>query len=479
MKLPNLKLFNRKFISLVISPQHLKAIQINTKSNTLVKSAQIEIPPGVIVNYRVKDKDTLVNLIKDLWKRNRISEKYVGVVVPEFATYTKTLELPNLTDSEMQEALMWSIQEHLPVPVEDVIFDWKVIKREKDKARVLTVAILKEVLFNYIDAVAQANLSPLVVETPSLSIQRIIDKDDIGKLIIYVSVSDAILVITSKKEIVASSVVTTGKFENIVATAHQMLTHYSSASIEKVMISGVGLTQDLVQFLNYNLGRTVQYADISVKGMAPAQVQDYLIGISLQHKDPVEPASDLTVNLLPPAWANYYKKQSLGIREWSLTLIVSVVVWATFLTTFMAFSFLSLEADNLNSSVNKVQAEELNRAATEVKNANLLADTVIAYKKNYIYPHKIINLLASSVVDGVTPKYYKVNYENGEIIVQGNAATRSALLAYRESLEKHEEFGEVSLPINNLVPNENIDFEIRFTYKDLVPKARTKVKLQP
>lgn len=478
MKLPNFNLFKRSFVSLVITPRHLKAIKINTKNNSVVKFAQVEIPPGIIVNYRVKDSETLIKSIKELWEKNKIGEKYVGVVVPEFATYTKALSLPNLTDIEMKEALTWGIQEHLPVAVEEVVFDWKIIKREKDKAEVLTVAILKDVLFNYIDAVAKAGLSPLVVETPSLSIQRIIDKDESGKLIIYVSATEAILVITAKKEIVASSVVTTGNFQNIVSTAHQMLTHYNSQAIDKVMISGVGLTQDLVQFLSYNLGRTVQYAEVSVKGMAPPQVQDYLVGISLQHKDAAAPASELTINLLPPAWAEYYKKQATGIREWSLSLIASIIVWATFLTVLIVFMFLSLEVQNLQSGQNDDVANDLNVAVAEAKEANSLADSVINHTNSFIYPEKIINLLASAKTEGVTVSYYKVNFETGEIILAGNAATRTALLEYKRAVESHEELSTVSLPITSLVQDTNINFEVRLTYKSLVPQKKQPAKLK-
>lgn len=478
MNLPDLKLFKRNFVSLVITPRHLKAVQVNTKTNTVTKFAQIEIPPGIIVNYRVKDKETLVKLIRELWVKNKIKEKYVGVVVPEFATYTKGLELPNLTDTETREALTWSIQEHLPVAVEEVVFDWKLVQREKEKTKVLTVAILKDVLFSYIDAVAKAGLSPVVVETPSLSIQRIIDKDKISKLIIYVSASEAILVVSTDGEIVATSVVTTGHFENIVSTAHQMLSHYSTLGVNKVMISGVGLTQDLVQFLNYNLGRSVQYADVKIKGLIAAQVQDYLIGISLQYKDPVAPDSDQTINLLPPAWSEYYNKQSRGLRAWTLTLIASVVIWATFLTVFISFMFLSLEAERNKGENGGSAKSDLNEAASEVKAVNSLADSVIAFKSNFIFPEKIINLLTSSKVEGATITYYKLNYETGEIIISGNASTRTVLLDFKNSLQSHEEFSEITLPITSLSQDTDINYEMRFTYKSLVPNKKQPVKLK-
>jgi len=478
MKLPNFHLFKRSFISLVITPKHLKAVKINVKANSIIKLAEAQLPPGVIVNYRAKDKEALVKYIKELWTKNNIRDKYVGVVVPEFSTYTKSLSLPNLTDIELQEALSWRMQEFLPVSLDEVVFDWKILKREKEEAKVQVVAILKDVLFGYIDAVGTAGLFPLVVETPSLSIQRLIGGDETGKLIIYVNVNEAILIISEGEEIIASSVVTSENFNQIVTTAQQMLAHYSNVSIQKVVISGVGLTQDLVQFLNYNLGRSVQFADVKVKGMLPGQVQDFLIGISLQHKDPAEPESELTINLLPPSWADYYKKQSTGIRAWTLTLAASIIIWATFLSVLIVFMFLSLEVENLENSEASTKSQELNEAVAKVNDANSLAGEVLAITENMIYPQEIFNMLARAKNAGITISFQRVNLSTGEVTLSGTALTRAELLAFRDSLGKEEKFTEVSLPISNLIEEVNINFEVRLFYKDLIKTKKAPARLQ-
>lgn len=478
MKLPNFHLFKRSFISLVITPQHLKVIKINVKTNSVIKFAEVQLPPGIIVNYRVKDKDTLVKYIKELWAKNRLSDKYVGVVVPEFSTYTKSLSLPNLTDIELSEALSWRMQEFLPVSLDEVVFDWRALKREKEEAKVQVVAILKDVLFGYIDAVGVAGLSPLVVETPSLSIQRIIGAAAGGKLIIYVNSNETILVVSDGEEIIASSVVTSENFNQIVTTAQQMLAHYSNVSIQKVIISGVGLTQDLVQFLNYNLGRGVQLADIKVKGLLPVQVQNFLVGISLQHKDPAEPESELTINLLPPSWAEYYKKQSTGIRAWTLTLATSIIIWATFLSVLIVFMFLSLELERLQSNVASAKSQELNIAVAKVNEVNKLASGVLAINQGIVYPQDIFNLLARAKNTGITLSFQRVNFTTGEVTLSGVALTRADLLAFKDSLEKQEKFSEVNLPLSNLIEEVNINFEVRLFYKDLVKTKKAPARLQ-
>ena len=471
MKLPNLHLFKRTFTSLVITPKKLQIVKMNSKHTSVEKFGQVEIPPGVIMNYRVKNKAILSAIIKDSWSKFKLRDRYVGVVVPEFSTYTKTLTLPNLTDVEINEALSWQLQEYLPMPLDEVVSDWKIIKRGKKEIQILVVAILKNVLFEYIDAVGEAGLYPLVVETPSLSIERITDGNNAGKLVIYVSDQEALLLLSEGERIIASSVVTSKDLNAVVNTAVQLLTHFNKVNVQKVLIAGLGLTQDLVQFLHYNLGRPVQVVDVKVKGLLPAQVQDLLIAISLQRKDPAEPASEETINLLPPNWAKHYKNKQTGIQAWSLTLVVSIVIWTNFLIVLIVFMLFGIQAEDLQKSSEYAQSQELNQIATEVKNINSLADRVMTLVANTNPPQELINLLSQTLKEGVTINSYAINYDSGIVKLNGLATSRTSLLEFKKSLEENRDFQSVEIPLSNLLKEADVNFELALVY---VPLTKSK-----
>ena len=480
MKLPDLHLFKRSFTSLVITPKKLQIVKMNSKHTTVEKFGQVEIPPGIIMNYRVKNKEALSVIIKDSWAKFKLRDRYVGVVVPEFSTYTKTLTLPNLTDIEINEALSWQLQEYLPMPLDEVVSDWKVIKRSKDEIQILVVAILKNVLFEYIDAVGEAGLFPLVVETPSLSIERITDGNNEAKLVIYVSDQEALLLLNEGEKIVASSVVTSKDINAVVNTAVQLLTHFNKVNVQKILIAGLGLTQDLVQFLHYNLGRPVQIVDIKVKGLLPAQAQDLLIAISLQKKDPAEPASEETINLLPPNWARHYKDKQTGIQAWSLTLIISIFVWANFLVVIIVFMLFGIQTEELQKSSEHAQSQELNQIATEVKNINALADRILILSLNTNAPQELINLLSQSLKEGIRIDSYSINYDSGTVKLSGLAVNRGALLEFKNSLEENRDFGEIEIPLSNLLKETDINFEFSLVYVPLTstkPSQPVKLKL--
>jgi len=478
MKLPETKLFKKSFVSLVITPTKIQAIKLNGGKNKAEIFAESEITPGVISSYRVKDSVELAAQIKALWKKSRIREKFVGVVVPEFSTYTKTITLPNLTDTEIQEALNWQLQEFLPAPVDEVVADWKIIRREKEQVQILVVAILKNVLFGYIDAVGSAGLSPLVVETPSISIERITNDNAVGKMVIYISMPEALLTITQGQRIVASSVVAAQSMNIVVNTALQMMNHYKEVKVDKILIGGIGISQELVENLHYNLGTTVQLLNIKLAGMSHPQVQNFLLGISLQHKNPAEPASEETINLLPPHWAEHYRDKLSNIQAWTMSLVISIIVWTSFIASFAVYMLIGLQAEELTSNGAGEAIAGLNSAIARVNSVNKNSERLISLSEK-IYPFQsIVNSINEQKPEAIRILDYKINMENGLVQIFGISPDRTALLEFRDKMEENSSFSNVDVPIGQLLQETNVNFEMTTIYSELFVEKKPNIKLK-
>lgn len=481
MNLPDLNLFKKNFVSLVITSTTVKLVKLNSKLDKVEFFAQKPIPPGVMMNYRVQEKKVLVKVITDLWKEQKIRDKFVGVVVPEFATYTKTINLPNLSDTEIGEALKWQLQELLPTPVEDVIADWKVIKRTKEGSQILVVSILKEVLMGYIDVIGEAGLSPLVVETPSLSIERITNGDNSheGKLVIYVSKPGALLVMTKGHQIVASSVGSSENLNIVINTALQMMSHYKETEVKSVIIGGTGVTQDLISHLNYNLAKPVSFLKKDLAGMQPVQVQDYLLGISLQMKDPSEPTSETTVNLLPPGWADKYRHELMRLKIWTLTLIISIVTWASFLSAFTVFILLGFQVDSLSNQGTASAVAGFNQAIAEVQSINKKVDNLVSISQGFRSYTKPINILAGLKTGGISLNSYLIDLETGAVKISGISSDRTSLIQYKNAIESDENFSDINnFPVTRLLQESNISFEFETKYLPFFKPKKANIKLK-
>jgi len=479
MKLPNFHLFKKSFVSLVITPTKLQAVKFNNSKDKALILAQKDIPPGIIVNYRVSAHEELVKKIRDMWSENKIDEKFVGVVVPEFSTYTKSVTLPNLSNNEINEALVWQLEEFLPVPLDKTIVDWKTISRTHENVEIQVTAILKDVLYGYIDAVGDAGLSPLVVETPSLSLERISHSPDNAQLLLHVNKPEAIIAITNGSRVVASSVVTSKNSNIILNTVIQMMSHYKSINVKNIVISGVDLNQDLIQKLHNNVGLPVKLLQRTIAGVDAKNLQNYLIPISLQFKESDEPASDNTINLLPPNWAILYGKKQKYIKSWTLTLVVSIFTWMTFLASFVVMMLLNLQAEDFSNNISNGNASEIIALAQDVKDANNNIDKYLQITDSIYSFQAIANEIKSisKATPGVEIFNYNIDLKNGEISVTGNSTSRDGLLKFKESIESSDNFININLPLSFILKENDIDFEMKANIKDLFNPAKQQVKL--
>jgi hypothetical protein len=146
----------------------------------------------------------------------------------------------------------------------------------------------------------------------------------------------------------------------------------------------------------------------------------------------------------------------------------------------IVFMFLAMEAQRLADGDANARTQELNEAVAQVRGINSLAESVISFNSGVVYPQTIINLLGTTRTDGVVLNSYRVNYANGEILIFGNAQTRSNLLAFKQSLEASEDLANINLPIANVLQETDINFEVRLLYKSLVPTSavRNRINVQ-
>jgi len=107
-------MFQKKFISIVFTSRKIQYLQLDSSKKTVVKFGSFDIPPGLIVAYQVKDVAVLSQLVAGTYKQLGLKEKAVGIVIPEFSTYTRAFNFPKLEHQELDEAVRWDAADFLP-----------------------------------------------------------------------------------------------------------------------------------------------------------------------------------------------------------------------------------------------------------------------------------------------------------------------------------------------------------------------------
>lgn len=463
----NLPMSKKQFVSIAFFQKKVQVLILNPEKNQVFKSVTVDLPSDLIVNYQVQNLETLGNIIKNIWLKQNIKEKSVGIVVPEFSTFSKLLKLPKLNLNDLDEAVRWQIHDTLPLHTnQEIVVDWKIVNRNETEYEVLAIVIQKNILSGYVDACGFANLYPLVVETPSVSLTRLISNDTDGKLTIYSHFGSSILVLSEGEKILGSSVVPSNDQSAIIRTATQILNHFQSVKLKKIKIGGLEFNKDFLSYLTRNFNVPVEWITVAVTGFTPGQIQEYLISLSMQTSEPSEPRNEQSINLLPPSWVAKYQDKKFKLQVWSLATVSTIATLCCFMTTLIFYLFLMMQSNTLpkeqsdNSVISKDVIEQVNAI-------NKLSEKVVKIGQVSYIPQNIINEISKLQVPGIHIMVYQLDLDNGKIVIKGTADSRQVLIDFKNALEKDKKLEEVTIPLSSLEKEDNLDFEISFFYSSL------------
>ncbi len=130
------------------------------------------IPEGVIQSGEIKNKEAL----RDLLKSNFSGQGSSGVVLslPEEKAFVGLVTLPNMPAENVREALELSLDEYVPLPSSQAVFDFELIKSKEplDHLDLVVVAFPRALAETYLEVVKNAGLRPLAFELETHALSR-------------------------------------------------------------------------------------------------------------------------------------------------------------------------------------------------------------------------------------------------------------------------------------------------------------------
>lgn len=201
-----LNIFSTKIdaFALNISDTSLKVAQLGNKAGHSSRFiyGQSEIPEGIIEQGEIKKENELADLIKKTIsevKGGKIKSKYVAVSLPEEKSFVDVLRLPNLKEGEIEQAVLFEAANYIPIPLDEVYFDFEIVKRSPlseisgtaagkaappgssgGSMEVLIAATPKKIVDSYASMLKIAGLKPFFMEVESLSLSRALIKQGVS-----------------------------------------------------------------------------------------------------------------------------------------------------------------------------------------------------------------------------------------------------------------------------------------------------------
>lgn len=118
-------------------------------------------------------------MLKRLVKAGEMEARAVNMSVPIFSSFLTVMELPQMSESELVNAVQFEAKKYVPVPLDSVVIDWSLIGTSGEgKILVLLVAIPKDLINEYANIARAADLKLLTIELETISAARALIGND-------------------------------------------------------------------------------------------------------------------------------------------------------------------------------------------------------------------------------------------------------------------------------------------------------------
>jgi type IV pilus assembly protein PilM len=178
---PTPKFLELPSFGLDISDESIKYIELlKTKKGIKVgRYGEKKIPAGIIESGKIKDPKRMEEVLIALRKEQGI--RSVRVSLPEEQVYIFNLKLEKTGLENIREGIELSLEEHIPIPAQDAIFDYDILNEDDQSLKLQVAAIPKNVIEEYLSVLKNSLYFVKSFELESQAICRsVVKKGDIG-----------------------------------------------------------------------------------------------------------------------------------------------------------------------------------------------------------------------------------------------------------------------------------------------------------
>ena len=155
-----------------------------------------------------------------------------------------------------------------------------------------------------------------------------------------------------------------------------------------------------------------------------------------------------------------------------LLVVLTLVILANFIVALVVFVLISAEIGVLEQSQTNGKNSAQQSVVGQIESANKLGDDVIKITSGTVYPQTIINIISSSLPEGLKVTDYRLD------MVRGTSVDRQQLLTFKKNLEETGKFSSVSIPVSSFEKDKDLEFEASFGFLELAKGTKKQLKLQ-
>lgn len=420
-------------------------------STSTPQQSQIELPAQTIEGAIIKNEQQFQVALQQLFASIKLKSKNIVLSIPEHQTFVRTSEVADL-ESDVNEAIIWKIQQFLPQSAEQMNLDWAVLPTESTPPFPVQIAAIPHIVIN---AYLQA-LSPYVrvaaIETPSLTLSRLAQSQPHPCLLIDAEPTSVLAISNTPGSIELTSVSTQ---ESLPSVINEMLSYYQSKF--ELQLEAIYLTGSLAGSLQPQISNS-QIIDEPTKN--PQLAMAYALA-----KKPVAPAQDPNTLNLAPSEIQLEFETAVTNDVYRRIALISILFVGILNVIVAGFTFITWNQQRQLQQTVGTSGPSI-ASISQDSNSQTTRDqlnTILTIAPNR---EEVKNLLEeiTSYVKTVEVTNIVIDSENEQITISGISPTQEALLELKSLLETSETFSEVRLPLSIFEKRTDIPFTLTISW---------------
>lgn len=151
---------------------------------TVIRAAQLPLPPGAVENGEVRDAEPVSDTLRELWSRGGFKSRKVWLGVGNQRVVVREITLPAMPEKELRASLGFQVQEFIPMPVDDAVLDYHVLGEteadDRPMLRLLLVAAQKSMVDALVSTAIGAKLEPMGLDLVPFAMVRAVGSTGVG-----------------------------------------------------------------------------------------------------------------------------------------------------------------------------------------------------------------------------------------------------------------------------------------------------------
>ncbi len=453
----------------------IKVLAPNTSNIQKDELILIEEPiaANIIVQGVVVDKVLLGKTLRNIWIKAKLGTDYAIVAIPDDKIYSRIFSFPKtIGGTRLTEAMDLAISFQLPMKTEDIYLDWERTQGAAYSNEVLLSIIPRTVAHGYVEALEEAGIKTLAVESHLASIARAVKQEPGLTAIFTKKTPDGATVFVIKNGLLRFSRTFPLQFIS------EDKIHFEVEKIKSALEAGtkevgtLGADKNRSVAVHDLLTATVRddYANYPELSRSKETNFKWLVPLGAVIRGQISESEDNLISLLPvgteEAYA-YQKATTFVTLIRNMTVGVSVFFIFAFLAAYIFMLSLSQGTSRTIATLSAgAVSPELLKKELSMGHMKALIGTASGVLSETPLWSIVIDEINSRIIDGIVISNFQATSITEKMSLTGIAKDRATLNLFKKSFQASTIFSEIDLPTTNIAQKGGVPFTVSFRLKD-------------